>query len=251
MGNGPGDAYTSGDPDVPEYGLGLGRGWNGEISLNSFSVTVHGLRRRSTQISGTKFLLDTVSGVIGVGYDRATDPSFTGSVHCTPICYLCVGIHAFPFEQLTAILVPARYFGMGKLVITVLVYNTVLVNRMSSAVKWYFWSIGWRGNCCTGRPWKLGPPHLARARANGEEKRASSGGGERGWTKSKARSLRGTLLRQFSFFFLFFLPLLPFRFSPLCFQGFLLLSSLALCLYLKTALFSIFNFNFLTNEAIV
>ncbi|KAK9095777.1 hypothetical protein Sjap_021274 [Stephania japonica] len=43
---------------------------------------------------------DTVSGVIGVGYDRATDPSFTGSVHCTPICYLCVGIHAFPFEQL-------------------------------------------------------------------------------------------------------------------------------------------------------
>ncbi|KAK9144827.1 hypothetical protein Sjap_004730 [Stephania japonica] len=23
------DAYTSGDPDVPEYGLGLGRGWNG------------------------------------------------------------------------------------------------------------------------------------------------------------------------------------------------------------------------------
>ncbi|KAK9153953.1 hypothetical protein Sjap_001433 [Stephania japonica] len=27
---------------------------------------------------------DTVSGVIGVGYDRATDPSFTGGIHCTP-----------------------------------------------------------------------------------------------------------------------------------------------------------------------
>ncbi|KAK9090027.1 hypothetical protein Sjap_023204 [Stephania japonica] len=26
MGNGPGDAYTSGNPDVPEYGLGLSRG---------------------------------------------------------------------------------------------------------------------------------------------------------------------------------------------------------------------------------
>ncbi|KAK9145316.1 hypothetical protein Sjap_005219 [Stephania japonica] len=26
MGNGPGDAYTSGDPNVPEYGLGLGDG---------------------------------------------------------------------------------------------------------------------------------------------------------------------------------------------------------------------------------
>ncbi|KAK9155662.1 hypothetical protein Sjap_003142 [Stephania japonica] len=33
MGNGPGDAYTSGDPDIPEYGIRLGRGWNGEINL--------------------------------------------------------------------------------------------------------------------------------------------------------------------------------------------------------------------------
>ncbi|KAK9116639.1 hypothetical protein Sjap_015586 [Stephania japonica] len=30
MGNGPDDAYISGNPEVPEYGLGLGRGWNGE-----------------------------------------------------------------------------------------------------------------------------------------------------------------------------------------------------------------------------
>ncbi|KAK9101935.1 hypothetical protein Sjap_019189 [Stephania japonica] len=49
---------------------------------------------------------DIVSGVIGVGYDRATDPSFSGDPSTSKV------------------------FWDGKLVIIVLVYNTVSANRM-------------------------------------------------------------------------------------------------------------------------
>ncbi|KAK9153446.1 hypothetical protein Sjap_000926 [Stephania japonica] len=65
--------------------------WGTSIGRDVF---LHIVRRTS---------VDTVSRVIGVGYDRATDPNFTGGIHCTPICYLRVGIHAFPFEQLPAL----------------------------------------------------------------------------------------------------------------------------------------------------
>ncbi|KAK9145804.1 hypothetical protein Sjap_005707 [Stephania japonica] len=51
-------------------------------------------------------LEDTVSGVIGVGYDRATDSSFTGDPSTSKV------------------------FWDGKLVITVLVYNIVSANRI-------------------------------------------------------------------------------------------------------------------------